>query len=104
MSVEETLAQAKEKLAELKQERKEKEQELYAAWAHDAETAWEAGQAFYQPVIGAHSLGGSSVTQRGLHVEIALEAITAAGWRLHSWSVASIGTLVNAHPLFVRDR
>lgn len=43
MSVEETLAQAKEKLAELKQERKEKEQELYAAWAHDAETAGRLG-------------------------------------------------------------
>lgn len=62
------------------------------------------GRTFYQPVIHAHSVGGTSATPRGMQVEVALDAITASGWQLHTWTVTTLGSLVNAHPLFVRGQ
>jgi hypothetical protein len=104
MGVDETLARAKEAIARMERERAEKRQALFTAWARDAKKAWDEGHTYYQPVILAHSVGGTSETQRGLQVEVALDAITASGWQLHTWSVAPMGSLVNAHPLFIRGQ
>lgn len=104
MGVDEIRASAMEAIARMDSERAEKEQALHAAWADDAKKAWDTGRTYYQPVILAHCLGGSSVTQRGIQVEVALDAITASGWQLHTWAVAPMGAIVNAHPLFVRGQ
>jgi hypothetical protein len=94
----------------LEQAKGQKEQELHTAWAEDAQVAWDEGRDFYQPIIPAHVVGEiRTKMRRGAEAEQALHAITAVGWRLHTWAVSGGGALPNehgfgmfAHPLFVR--
>jgi len=91
-------------------QRKVREQELHTAWTQDAQVAWDEGRAFYQPIIPANVVIEIMTSKsRGGEAEQALHAITAVGWRLHTWAVAATGALPNehgigvyAHPLFVR--
>ena len=94
-----------------KKAKEEKEEQMRTAWAQDAQAAWDEGRSFYQPIIPAKVVTEAMTKMnRGIEAEEALHAITAVGWRLHSWAVAGGGAAPNeygigvyAHPLFVRE-
>ena len=106
MSVDETLAMARETVERLGREIAEKEQAHYNDWLQDASDALTEGRQFYQPVLAVVPGNSSDDTPRAKRVESAMQAIVEAGWQLHTWSVipknASIGSFAVAHPLFVR--
>ena len=106
VGVDETLARAQQVLEELERKKAENEHAFYAAWAEDAQQAWDEGRPYHQPVIEAHSIGSNKETPRGLKAEAALQAIAAVGWQLHTWAVVDhssrLGRFVFAHPLFIR--
>lgn len=78
--------------------------ESIAALVADAREAWDAGQNFYLPIIRAAARAIDDGVLRARGAEMALDVITAQGWRLHTWvwsDAGSMGTL-SARPLFVR--
>jgi len=70
----------------------------------DAKDAWESGQGHYLPLINAFSRPVDSGIPRARGAEIALDVVTAVGWRLHTWQWGEAGPFgtTTARPLFVR--
>lgn len=98
-STDAVLRRAAEKMAEIK----DKKAAEYAAWAADAQEAWDSGQHFYLPTITAYA-DRDNDHPRAKDAEQILAAIVSVGWHLHTWaSETAIRGLSYAHPLFVRE-
>lgn len=101
--IREQAAARERQFADILGEMAEKQRAGCETWGEDARKAWDEGGMFYQPVFPAHSFSQSE-TPRAESAEKVLEAITAAGWKLHTWAVMmSPQGLTSAHPLFVRE-